>query len=125
MSGLAKNDGNVHGRVEIRRSNAWIAHVLLLAVWMSAGTANSDIVLDPPNLTGQVGLEGETFGSGTVSVSPVGQGGLSAPLVNGDTDFAFRIEPGHTFSLSVSLSSFQNTSSAFFRCSGPINRRSP
>lgn len=82
-----------------------------------ATTAHGDIILDPPNLTGQVGLEGETFASGSVTVFPSGTSSLSTSLVNGDSDFALLVEPGRTFSLSVSLSSFQHTNNAFYSMS--------
>lgn len=82
-----------------------------------AGTgilAQADIIIGSPNLTGLVGLNGETFGSGNVNVSPQGLPGLSVSLTNGDNDFAVRIEPGVPFSISTSLYSFQNSSNAQF-----------
>ena len=99
----------------------FLRHVILPAIIAGIAFLHSeaygDIILDPPNLTGQVGLQGETFASGSVSVSPSGLSSLSTPLVNGDSDFAFFVEPGRTFSLSVSLSSFQSTNNAFYSMS--------
>ena len=89
----------------------------IIAVGLPRSDAYGDVILDPPNLTGQVGLEGEAFAAGSVTVFPSGLSALSTPLVNGDSDFAFFVEPGRTFSLSVSLSSFQSTNNASYSMS--------
>jgi hypothetical protein len=104
-----------HQNARFTESLALSMMVIVMAI--AGNDANADIVLDPPNLIGQVGLEGEMFAGGNVSVSPAGASGMSTALVNGDTDFAFLVEPGRTFSIGVSLSSFQNTNGASFSLS--------
>ncbi len=71
----------------------------------------ADVILDEPNLKGTVGLTGESFGSGQVYAYWNG-GSINTQLTNGDIDFALRVEPGKTSSLSVYMYSFQNTPGA-------------
>lgn len=74
-------------------------------------SVQADVILDEPNLKGTVGLTGESFGSGQVYAFWNG-GSINTQLTNGDTDFALRVEPGKTSSLSVYMYSFQNTPGA-------------
>ena len=95
----------------MRRSRAlsFVSGLVLAVIAASSSTpVSADVILDGPNITGSVGLTGETFGSGSVSVSPIGFSSVGTPLVNGS--FALRIEPGVGFHLSASMSSFQNAS---------------
>jgi hypothetical protein len=70
------------------------------------------IVLDGPNVTGTVGLTGETFGSANVNLSWSG-GSVQVQLANGDTDFSVRVEPGKVLYANVYMYSFQGSTNAY------------
>ncbi|MCI5141673.1 MAG: hypothetical protein D3909_08080, partial [Candidatus Electrothrix sp. ATG1] len=71
----------------------------------------ADVVLDPPNLMGTVGLTDETFGSAQIHASWDG-GEVETNLSGSDTDFAIRVEPGKKTNLRVRMYSFQDSSNA-------------
>jgi hypothetical protein len=73
-------------------------------------SVQADVILDPPNLVGNVGLSGETFGSGSVNVS-WGSGSISNPLTSGDTAYALRANTGTPLPLSLTayMYSFQSS----------------
>jgi len=91
------------------RSCSFIA--ALLWTVSTAPLAHGQIILDGPNVSGTVGLSGETFGSGNVYFYWSG-GNVSTSLVNGDTDFSVRVEPDKIISASVSMNSFQGATNA-------------
>ena len=107
--------GKVYARGTIApsRRTTLVSPVLAVLCLCGATVAPSygQIVLDGPNLSGTIGLTGETFGSASVSVNWPG-GGVQTQLVNGDSDFSVRVEPGQLLSASVSMSSFQGGTSA-------------
>jgi hypothetical protein len=76
-----------------------------------ATVLHADVILDPPNLKGTIGLTGETFSSAYVYASWEG-GEVDTSLPSGDTDFALRVEPGKTSNLRVRMLSFQDTPNA-------------
>lgn len=94
----------------------------MTAVLVALGLLNeiqADVILDEPNLEGNVGLTGtyatstgltktETFGSGTVTVSWSG-GSVSNPLSSADTDYALRADFGETLSLRADMYSFASS----------------
>ena len=97
--------------------------VLLLS--SHGGGVHGQIVLDGPNLTGTVGLNGQTFGSADVYFSWPG-GSVVTRLVNGDRDYSVRVEPNKVLSASVNMYSFQGSTSAnvyhsFSNITGPLS----
>jgi Thrombospondin type 3 repeat len=88
--------------------------VRLLALTMSlaGATSGADVILDAPNLTGTVGLAGETFGYANVYAYWSG-GNTQIQLSNADNGFAVRVAPDMGYNLQVGLYSFQDTSSAY------------
>lgn len=102
----------------------WAAYALALAVAVAAAPpAHAQIILDGPNLTGNVGLVGETFGSGQVTFNWSG-GSVYVPLVNAGTTFSVRVQPDVPLSGYVYMYSFQNTTNAylyhyFYNLAGP------
>lgn len=85
----------------------------LAAVCVAAGgkTLMGQIILNGPNLSGTVGVTGETFGSGWLYFSWNG-GNVQTQLINGDSDFSVRVEPDRVLSVSVQMNSFQNATNA-------------
>ncbi len=85
----------------------------LILVSLIAGTAHADVILEGGGkLIGQVGLAGETFGSGSVTANWSG-GSNSINLTNGDSSYTIGVSADTPISLYYYLYSFQNTSNAY------------
>ncbi|MFC1681011.1 thrombospondin type 3 repeat-containing protein [Pseudomonadota bacterium] len=82
----------------------------LVSTLASVGV-QAQIILDPPNLRGTVGLEGETFSNFSLSASWNG-GSTNASIANGEDEFAIRVQPGLPFNLYVYMNYFSNTPNA-------------
>ena len=85
----------------------------LLAVGLVNGL-RADVILDEPNLKGTVGLAGETFGSGSVTVSWSG-GSVSNPLSSGDSDFALRADLDKRLNLCAYMYSFASSGARLYQ----------
>lgn len=85
----------------------------LLAVGLVNGL-RADVILDEPNLKGTVGLAGETFGSGSVTVSWSG-GSVSNPLSSGDSDYALRADIEKTLNLRAYMYSFASSGARLYQ----------
>src|SRR5688572_15617579 len=87
--------------------------LLTLLLCLGAGKASyRQVNLDGPNVSGTVGLTGQTHGSGWLYFYWTG-GNLQAQIVNGDTDYSVRVEPDKVLSAQVYLSSFQGGTNAY------------
>ena len=84
---------------------------LMLAIMPAAHIAHADVVLVGGKITGQVGLSGETFATGSLYASWSG-GNSSVALTNGDTSYTIGVGAGVPVTLYYYLNSFQNTSNA-------------
>lgn len=106
-----------------RRWMALMSGAALLALALAMPAMQAQVILDGPNVSGTVGLNGETFGSAYVTFSWAG-GNVQTQLVNSDTDFSVRVEPDKILSASVSMYSFQggtnaNVSQYLWNITGP------
>ncbi|MCZ6678310.1 MAG: thrombospondin type 3 repeat-containing protein [Candidatus Poribacteria bacterium] len=102
---------------------AGIASVILVAT--TAQPSQAQIILDGPNLSGNVGLNGETFGSGSINFSWSG-GSVNVSLPSGKTDFLVRVEPDKTIRAGVDMRNFAGgtNASVFFskiNITGPLS----
>lgn len=90
-----------------------VSLVLVLVLWLAitAQPSYAQIILDGPNVSGNIGLNGETFGSGNLYFYWPG-GNVQTSLVNGDTDFSMRVEPDQVFNANVSMYSLQGATNA-------------
>jgi hypothetical protein len=97
--------------MSVRRAST--VFCLAVLIWLAGGAqaVRGQIILDGPNISGTVGLTGETFASGNVNVYWSG-GNAQVQLVNGDTDFSVRVDPDKVLSANVSMHSFQNATNA-------------
>ena len=87
----------------------WLVAALVL-VGLANNAVRADVTLDAPNITGTVGLKDNTFASGNVTANWVG-GSINDLLLNGEADFALRVEPENTtVNLIVTMHSFQGVS---------------
>ena len=95
------------------RKLSWPSIFIAVLLWTVSAVqpSHGQVILDGPNVSGTVGLNGETFGSGNVYFYWSG-GNVSTSLVNGDTDFSVRVEPDKIISASVSMNSFQGATNA-------------
>jgi hypothetical protein len=89
-----------------------IAAVVLACAAARQVPVEGQIILNGPNLSGTVGLTGETFGAGNVGINWTG-GNVQLDLVNGDTGFSVRVEPGQTLNGYIGMFSFQNATNAY------------
>jgi hypothetical protein len=94
------------------RSYSILLVTILVAIAGGAHVLTGQIILNGPNISGTVGLTGETFGSGVVGINWSG-GNVQVDLVNGDTDFSVRVEPGKTLNGYIGMFSFQNSTNAY------------
>lgn len=87
--------------------------LLAVLLWNTAivPPTYAQIILEGPNVSGTVGLNGETFGSGSVYFYWSG-GNIQTQLVNGDTDFGVRVEPDKLINANVYMYSFQSVTNA-------------
>ena len=87
---------------------------VVLASALFAGVTNAQIVLPPPNLTGTIGLENETFSTASVSASFAGTSRTDA-LANGEAQFAITVDVGEPFTLTAQMFSFAGTIRSYSR----------
>ena len=89
-----------------------VAAVLGMMLVFGSGRSTAQVVLDGPNLNGQVGLGQEVFGSGQVNVSWSGAS-VFIPLTTGDGTFSARVGTDTALTVSIYLSSFQGGTNAY------------
>lgn len=108
-----------------RRVSGFFGLAALICVAGGQHVMNGQIILNGPNISGTVGLAGQAFASGGLSLYWNG-GSVQVQLVNGDSDFSVRVEPDKVLSGSVWMYSFQNATNAnlyhsFTNITGPLS----
>ncbi|MDW2294717.1 thrombospondin type 3 repeat-containing protein [Vibrio sp. 1404] len=78
-------------------------------VALSPFSSIADIILNPDNITGVIGLEEETFSYGNIGLSG-SQGSNSSDNFDSTGNFSLSVEPNETFRISGNLQNFSDVS---------------